>query len=103
MDAPVHGPVVIVVDRPGGHMDQLVADPDVTTFFNDRFHPLFLQESAHQSVGTIRFFDGCGCPLTDETRPTSPVQLIALANEVIVRPAARRCEGTRFSFACAPE
>lgn len=100
-DVRVRGPVVIVVDRPGGPMDLLAGDPDVTTFFNDRFHPMFLQESEHQPTGTVRFYDGCGCPLTNTERPTSPEALIAIANDVIVRPDARRCEGTPFSYTCA--
>ncbi len=99
-DAPVRGPVVVVVDSPGGAVDRLVADPDVTTFLNDRFHPIFRPAlrigSETQPAGTLRFYDGCGRPLTDASTPATPAELIAIANEVIVRVEAHACEGRLF-------
>lgn len=99
-DAPVRGPVVVVVDEPGGPMDRLVADPDVTTFLNDRFHPLFRRtfqaEGVAQPTGTLRFYDGCARPLTTALTPDSPDAFIAAANDVIVRDEARACEGRLF-------
>ncbi|MES2640458.1 MAG: hypothetical protein V4850_13275 [Myxococcota bacterium] len=103
VDAPVHGPVVLVVDRPGGAIDRLVADVDVTTFLNDRFHPLFRAEPAGpdaQPVGTVQFYDGCGCPLTPPLTPATPAAFIAAANEVIVRPDALACQERPFRLAC---
>ncbi|MDP2312124.1 MAG: hypothetical protein Q8P41_04405 [Pseudomonadota bacterium] len=99
-DGPVRGPVALVVDRPGGPIDRLVADPDVTTFLNDRFHPLFQTTSASQPVGTVRFYDGCGCPLSPPLTPASPAELIERANEVIVRPDALACQGRPFASTC---
>ncbi|MDP2311204.1 MAG: hypothetical protein Q8P18_34605 [Pseudomonadota bacterium] len=105
-DAAVRGPVALVIDRPGGPLDRLVADPDVTTFLNDRFHPLFRVESpldtgaGGQPVGTVRFYDGCGCPLTPPLRPETPAAFIAAANEVIVRAEALACQGRPFLLAC---
>jgi hypothetical protein len=97
---PVHGPVAIFVDKPGGPLDRIAADPDVTTFLNDRFHPIFLTESVHQGAGTVRFYDGCGCPLTSAEAPSDPATFIGIANTVIVRPEARACDGRVFDYAC---
>ncbi len=101
LDAPVRGPVARVVDLPGGPADRLVADPDVTTFFNDRFHPIFALDGPAQPVGTVQFFDGCGCPLTVPLSPGTAAELIAAANTVIVTPAAHACPGAPFRMACA--
>lgn len=111
-DAPVRGPVVLVVDRPGGPMDRIVADPDVTTFLNDRFHPLFRSaptladptgtEPDAQPVGTVRFYDGCGCPLTPPLTPATPAAFIAMANAVIVRTDALACQEQPFRLGCGP-
>jgi hypothetical protein len=87
----VDRPIVVVVDVPGGPADRVVADGDVTTFFNDRFHPVLVSSLASQPVGTVRFYDACGCPLTDPIRPATPQALIAAANAVIVLPQAHRC------------
>jgi hypothetical protein len=103
-DAPVRGPVALVVDRPGGPMDRLVADSDVTTFLNDRFHPLFQTAPAEpdaQPVGTVQFYDGCGCPLTPSLTPATPAAFIVAANEVIVRPEALACQEQPFRLGCA--
>lgn len=99
-DAPVVGPVVVVRDVPGGAIDRLVADPDVTTFFNDRFHPRFERLEIGGGGGTIGFYDGCGCILAAPASPTSPQAVIDTANAVILRPDARACEGRRFSYSC---
>ena len=34
--------VALIIDRPGGPLDQLIADPDVSTFLNDRFDAHFV-------------------------------------------------------------
>ncbi|MFN7145006.1 MAG: hypothetical protein ACK4YP_14615 [Myxococcota bacterium] len=99
-DAPVRGPVVLVVDRPGGPMDQLVADPDVATFLNDRFHPMFERASAYQPEGTLQFLDGCGCALSAPIAPASPAAFIEAANTIVVRTDARRCQGQPFGRSC---
>jgi hypothetical protein len=101
-DAPVRGPVALVVDVPGGPMDRLVADLDVTTFLNDQFHPLFRAAYPGQPAGTVRFYDGCGCPLTPPLTPSTPAAFISLANEVVVRTESRVCEGRVFAEACSP-
>jgi hypothetical protein len=83
-------------------MDRVVADADVTTFLNDRFHALFEAPEPGRPEGTVRFYDGCGCPLTDALRPASAEAFIAVANEVIVLPGWAACEGRPFSRTCAP-
>lgn len=99
-DAPVRGPVAFVVDRPGGPLDRIVAHPDVTTFLNDRFHPMFRTDSRAQPTGTVRFYDGCGCPLTRALVVETPEAFIAAANKVIVRDDAIACQEGRFQLAC---
>jgi hypothetical protein len=61
-------PVALVVDRPGGPLDTIVADPDVTTFLNDRFHPVFRTEGG-QPMGTVWFLSADGCPLDEPESP----------------------------------
>jgi len=83
-------------------MDRLVADTDVTTFLNDRFHGLFEAPGPGRPEGTVRFYDGCGCPLTEPLRPDSPAGFIAVANAVIVREDWAVCEGRTFAPTCTP-
>ncbi len=83
----VTSPIARVVDRPGGRLDAIVADPDVTTFLNDRFHPVF-------EVGqpaSVTFTDACGEPLLPPASPEDAAAFIALANVVVQRPAAPGC------------
>ena len=95
----MRGPVVVVKDQPGGPLDRLVADPDVTTFFNDRFHPIF-EAALPGDAPELRFFDGCGCPLSPALHPGDAAAVIDAANAVIVREDARSCEGHRFLQGC---
>ncbi len=83
-------PVALVRDAPGGALDRVVADPDVTTFLNDRFHPTF-ELLAPGGVGSVTFLDGCGCRVRGPATPADAAAFIALANEVMLDPAARRC------------
>lgn len=39
---PVKRPIALIVDQPNGPLDQICADVDVTSFLNDRFHPIFI-------------------------------------------------------------
>ena len=97
---PVIAPVVVFVDEPGGPMDRIAADTDVTTFLNDRFHPIFFTERVGQPIGTVRFYDGCGCPLTEPLRPDGPSAFITVANDIIVRADARRCTAPALQWDC---
>lgn len=98
--APVRGPVVRVADRPGGPLDGLVADPDVTTFFNDRFHPIFVPTDDPRAAG-ITFLDGCGCVLLGPIHPERPPELLSLANWVVTQPGSVACQGAVFPGHCA--
>lgn len=99
--APVTRPVALVVDTPGGPIDRLVADPDVTTFLNDQFHPVWAASSPYAPTGSVRFFTPAGCPLGEALRPTDPAALIAAANAVIVRPEARSGHAPHLDLDCA--
>lgn len=97
---PTSRPIALVVDVPGGPLDRVVADPDVTTFLNDQFHPVFRTEVEGQPPGTVRFLTPLGCPLGPPERPASPAAFITLANAVIVRPEARAGHRDHLSLTC---
>lgn len=101
-DEPVSRPVALVVDVPGGPLDRVVADVDVTTFLNDRFHPVFASPTPERAAGTVHFLDACGCPLAPPASPATPAAFIALANTIIVKPASTRCQAPRLVPACSP-
>ena len=98
---PVDRPVALFVDSPGGPVDRIAADPDVTTFLNDRFHPVFRAHSDGLPEGSVSFYTPEGCPLTSAARPTSPAAWIELANSVIVRPEARTGHSDALRLTCA--
>lgn len=100
-DAPVERPVVVFVDEPGGSVDRIAANADVTTFLNDRFHPRFHTTDAQQPVGTVQFLSADGCALTPPLTPSSPDDFIAAANAVVVRDEAVKRTAPRFTRSCA--
>jgi hypothetical protein len=100
-DAPVERPVVVFVDEPGGSVDRIAANADVTTFLNDRFHPRFHTTDAEQPVGTVQFLSADGCALTLPLTPTGPADFIAAANAVVVRDEAVKRTAPRFTRSCA--
>lgn len=102
-DEPVRRPVVLVVDRPGGSADRAVADVDVTTFFNDRFHPVFRRAAEPAGPGTVQFFAVDGCPLTAPFTPESPAHLIEVANRVIAHPLAAPGWSPALRLECPPK
>ena len=97
---PVERPVVLVVDAPWGAVDRLVAHPDVTTFFNDRFHPILLESDAVQPPGTLRFYTADGCAIGPAITPHSPQEIIAAANLVATLPEATGRSASSFVRAC---
>ena len=79
--------LAVVVDARGGPQDRLAGDPDVTTFLNDRFHPLFLDAAAVDGIRPIPallFVDHDGCLVGGVQQPTDPAAWIARANEVLL-------------------
>ena len=97
---PVDRPVAVFVDVPGGPVDRIAADSDVTTFLNDRFHPVFHLTDPEQPVGTVAWLTADGCVLRPPETPGSPDLWIAHANEVIVLPGARGRRSPHFTRAC---
>ena len=98
---PVSRPLAVFVDVPGGDLDQLVADPDVTTFLNDRFHAWFLTPEAAEGLPTAPaawFVDGEGCLLGGPERPAGPASWIAAANTAVAAPPEDRHPAPRLSF-----
>lgn len=100
-DEPVRRPVVLVVDQPGGPADRVVADLDVTTFLNDRFHPVF-REGDPGPPGTVQFFAVTGCPLTEPFTPQDARHAIEVANRVVVHPLAQPGWSPRLQLGCPP-
>ena len=80
----------MVVDQPGGPLDRLLADPDLTTFVNDRFTPLFLMPSAAPALPgpSVQVLDARGCWRLPPQAPADAAQLIALLNGVMRAQAA---------------
>jgi hypothetical protein len=79
---PITRPLALMVDIPGGPLDQIAADPDVTTFLNDQFHPWFVLPSKVQNIseGQALFLTAEGCLLGDPVMPTSAGEWIESAN-----------------------
>src|SRR5436190_1822950 len=63
LDAPATRPLAVFVDDPGGPLDQIAADADVTTFLNDRFTPIFLIPERAPLARGVSFLDSEGCVL----------------------------------------
>ncbi len=97
---PVERPVVLVVDVPGGALDRLVADADVTTFFNDRFHPILVQSDFRQSPGTLGFYTADGCAIGPALTPRSSDEIIAAANRVVIAAEAQGRRASSFVRGC---
>lgn len=85
---PVSRPVALIVDVEGGPLDRVVADADVTTFLNDRFHPVLRAPGAGEA-GTVRFYTADGCAFGPPLRPADAAAFIDAANAVVVRAEAR--------------
>lgn len=84
-------PLAVFVGEPGGALDRLVADDDVTTFLNDRFQGYFLPPELFPDLpaGAL-FLDLRGCVLAGPFAPASPEDWIAAANRVLLDQAAGR-------------
>lgn len=97
---PVGAPIAVFVDARGGPADRIAADLDVTTFLNDRFHPVLVPAYEDQPIGTIAFYDAAGCRLAGPYTPANPQELIDRANELVVRVAGRTFAAPRLPTAC---
>lgn len=66
----------------------LARDPDVTTFLNDRFHPLLVSQFGAQPRGTVAIYSADGCLMIEAFVPGAPSGFITRANVAIQMPAA---------------
>jgi hypothetical protein len=100
---PVDRPIaVFVVDGDVG-IDRIARDWDVTTFLNDRFHPLRVAAFGAQPAGTAAFYSADGCLLYGPFVPATGSAWIRAANEVILLPAASgRSAPDAVARACTP-
>jgi hypothetical protein len=85
----VVGERAIAIDLPGGALDQLLADPDVTTVLTDRFSTIFLHPRARPEL-TARFgwpsltaVDGDGCVRATALHPADAAALLAALNQAL--------------------
>lgn len=110
--APVRLPLAVFIDAPGGPLDRVAADLDVSTFLNDRFHPWFLTPEAvsglEHEAPTALILDPGGCVRVGPFRPESASAWISAANQTLrdlkagVR-SDRALPPLRFSFALPPD
>ena len=85
---PATRPLAVFVDDPGGPLDRIAADADVTTFLNDRFTPIFLIPERAPLARGVSFLDSEGCLLLGPIEPPTPAAFIEIANDLQVRLAA---------------
>lgn len=105
-------PLAVFVDQPGGPLDAIVADVDVTTFLNDRFEPWFLTPEAAPglvpSPPAALILDAAGCVRAEPFRPDGPETWIQVANRALLelsagRPATATLPEVDFTFALRPD
>lgn len=89
-------PLAVFVGPPGGKLDQITADADVTTFLNDRFQAFFFIPERAPLPDGASFLDRNGCLLAGPTQPQTPATWIALANDVQLSLAEDRAQPKRI-------
>lgn len=81
-------PLAVFMDAPGGPLDRIAADPEVSTFLNDRFQPFFLVPEAApglvDATPAALFLDRRGCVLDGPFQPQRPEEWIARGNAVLL-------------------
>ncbi|MEC7948213.1 MAG: hypothetical protein VX265_11665 [Myxococcota bacterium] len=69
---------------PGGPLDQLVGDPDVSTFLNERFEARFLALGVAAPDERTLLLDPSGCLLpSGEIRAAAPQEWIGAVNRAL--------------------
>lgn len=99
--APVIRPIALFVDAPGGAFDRLADHPDVATFLNDRFHPVFREPTTPETKRAVSFYSADGCLLAGPAQPGDAAAFITLANQVAQLPEAKGRSAESLSFTCA--
>ena len=88
LEATVHRPIALFVDTPGGPMDRVASDADVTTFLNDRFHPILVTPEQAPDLarpnGAVWFINAEGCLLVEELSVEDPLAWIQHANKAVL-------------------
>ncbi len=102
-DDPVARPLAVFVGPPGSTLDLLARDVDVTTFLNDRFHPLLLPAFGSQPSGTAAIYSADGCVLIEPFVPASPEIWIQAANRAVVLPGAKGRSATSAAARGCPD
>lgn len=83
--APTGRPIALLAGLPGGTLDRIAGDPDVTTFLNDRFEPRFVAPDLLAPPGERTLLLGPrGCVLPGgELRAESPAGWIDAVNTAL--------------------
>ena len=97
---PVARPLAVFVDAPGGPADSVAADPAVTTFLNDRFHPVFRLSDPAQATGTVQFLTADGCAFGEPFAPAGPSAFVQAANIVMLRAESSGRRAPQFTRSC---
>ena len=81
---PVLKPIALVIDRTNGPLDQICADGDVTSFLNDRFHPIFIHTHIMPTLdAALILISPDGEPLGGPLAPPDADAWIQLGNQLM--------------------
>ena len=83
-------PLAVLISRPSSPLDQLLADPDIATFLNDRFESWFAsaEETGLPSETTL-LLTAEGCLLGDGLfRVETPAEWLTRVNQSVQSPAS---------------
>jgi len=78
--------VVLVWDQPGGPVERLLAEPDLTTFLNRRFSPTLLEPGP--AGPRLEVIDEAGCWRLPPWTPGSSEEITAALNRAELARAA---------------
>jgi hypothetical protein len=81
----IHLNIALIFDTPNGPLDQIAGDDDVTTFLNDRFHPIFVHSSfgALDNGSGLIFISPKGQKLGGPLAPQNAEAWIQVSNQFI--------------------
>lgn len=77
-------PIALIIDRTDGPLDQMCGDVDVTSFLNDRFHPIFIHSRVMPSIDSaLILISPNGETLGGPLAPHNASALIQLGNQLM--------------------
>lgn len=80
----VNLPIALLIDTPGGSIDSIAAHFDVTSFLNDRFHPIFLHKKFFPGAqSALILISPEGITLGGPVQPPNAEAWIQLGNQLM--------------------